>query len=530
MTTQIQRTQRQQRQLRGFIVVWIGITFLIAIATFVGIYVGTGELETGTATASENAAQEVPLSQNQEIERDYSASAENSTRSNAPESSVADPASDNSFQAEANDTEETGDEQSEPAALDQQSSTEPEDEANNPLAAGSGGAAGPALQEDPTPTPQPEPTLPPIDDREFDLGIQITPNFQNDPQIMDGYMDAAANQLNLNWVKLQVRWEFAEPEPGVYDWDRLGYDLFFQKASEKNLKVLISVVSAPDWARQPGVNLEQHGPPANNQDLATFIGNMISRYPGQIHAVEVWNEMNLAREWTSTGGLSAADYVEMVSTVAGTIRFIDPNVIIVSGALAPTGVNNEIAIDDFIYTDQLIAAGLLDHVDCFGAHHNGYNIGPNVPWDQVPNDPTAVFRGPFDNPNHSWSFYSTLNTYANKIQAAGSDVPLCVTEFGWAVTEDLTPRELLPIQNFEFAEDNTLIEQREYLVEAIQLMEEWDFVWLAFIWNLNFGPESNWDISREYRDNIPYSLIRPNYVPAPVWSAITDMNFRGRPR
>ena len=143
-----------------------------------------------------------------------------------------------------------------------------------------------------------------------------------------------------------------------------------------------------------------------------------------------------------------------------------------------------------------------------------------MPWNSVPNDPNARFRGPFDNPHHSWSFYSTLNGYAQRIQQAGSDIPLCITEFGWASTEGLggTP------QNFEFADDNTLEEQAAFFREAIELMDEWDFVWLAFIWNLNYGAQTGWDPTN---DNVPYALLRPEWHPAPAYEVIAGFNFRG---
>src|SRR5690606_16652442 len=180
-------------------------------------------------------------------------------------------------------------------------------------------------------------------------------------------------------------------------------------------------------------------------------------------------------------------YVEMLRQVYTAVKDIDPGIIIISGALSPTGGWTEpdgrvSALDDFVYLDQLIAAGLLNYTDCVGAHHNGYNIGPSVPWDNVTNDPNATFRGPFDNPHHSWSFYSTLQTYAQKIQLAGGDQKLCVTEFGWASTEDLDGSP----PGFGFADDNTLAEQEEWTIEALELMAQWDTVWLAFVWNLNY--------------------------------------------
>jgi polysaccharide biosynthesis protein PslG len=159
-----------------------------------------------------------------------------------------------------------------------------------------------------------------------------------------------------------------------------------------------------------------------------------------------------------------------------------------------------------------------------GMHHNGYNVGATVAWDEVAADPAANYPGPFENPHPSWSFYSTLQTYANKIAVAGYDTPLCVTRFGWAVAEDLTGS---PQANFEFALDNTLAEQQQWLLEAIELMQERGYVWLAFIWNLNAGPEAAFD---PLNNSVAYSLIRPEYAFAPAWLAIEAMDFRDQPR
>jgi len=261
---------------------------------------------------------------------------------------------------------------------------------------------------------------------------------------------------------------------------------------------------------------------AQNGVFANFLTTLLYRYPGQVHAIEVWNEMNIDREWASVYGLSAERYVQLLQAAYGAIKAVDPGIIVISGALSPTGVNDGVgAYDDFVYMDMLIQAGLLQTTDCVGAHHNGYNIGPNVPWNNVPNDPTATFRGPFDNPHHSWSFYSTLNGYAQRIQQAGSDKKLCITEFGWPVTEDLNG---FPV-GFEFANDNSLAEQAQYFDEAIQLMQDWGFVWLAFVWNLNYGPQAGWDASN---DNVPYSLLRPEWHPAPAYDVISAYDFRGQ--
>lgn len=374
-------------------------------------------------------------------------------------------------------------------------------------------------QAAPTETVPPEPptatpTLLPAVDTRFEAGIQVQFSLDYNPDNQRGLYRSVSQDLGLPWIKQQVAWEAYEPVKGEYNWAIT--DLTLPIAQEFGIKVLLSVVAAPDWAREPGVDLSRHGPPANNQDFVDFIVAMLRRYPDQIHALEIWNEMNLDREWTSTRGLSAANYVAMLRDVHTAVKAIDPGIIIVSGALSPTGVDDGVnVINDFRFTDMLIQAGVLNYSDCYGAHHNGINVGPSFRYDAIPNDPTARFRGPFDNPHHSWSFRSTLEGYANRIAAAGRSTPLCVTEFGWAVAEDL---EGAP-PGFEFAYDNTLAEQAQWLPEALGNMEEWGFVRLAIIWNFNYAPQAGYSPDN---DNVPYSLIGPGYRFRPAYDAVRE--------
>jgi hypothetical protein len=232
--------------------------------------------------------------------------------------------------------------------------------------------------------------------------------------------------------------------------------------------------------------------------------------------MEIWNEMNLDREWTSSKGLKASNYVELLKAAYNAIKAVDPGVIVISGALSPTGGDGIGAIDDFTYAQDMIASGVLNYVDCFGAHHNGINMPPLKKFNEGYNDPTAAFRGPFDNPHHSWSFRSTLQGYADMIHGAGKDTKLCVTEFGWPTVEDLSGP---PRTGFEFAKDNTLAEQAQFIPEAMGLMEQSGYVWLAFIWNFNYAPLAGWEPTN---DNVPYSLIGPDWQFRPAYETIRE--------
>ncbi|HEC22410.1 MAG TPA: hypothetical protein ENI95_05795 [Chloroflexi bacterium] len=371
--------------------------------------------------------------------------------------------------------------------------------------------------EIPGSTPAPEPTIPPRQDTAFGYGIQAQIHI-NTEQTLD-----QVEQLGMGWVKQQIRWADLEPQPGARNWDAL--DAIFAATSARNLKVLVSIVDAPDWARS--VTAEGlAGPPDDVQHYVDYVSELVRRYPGAVHAVEIWNEQNLEREWYTAGGLSAAAYMNLLAPTASAIHEIDPGVIVISGALTPTGVNDGVlAIDDFQYMQQMIDAGLLDYVDCVGAHHNGINLPPDISAEDAfagGAPPGTVFIGPFDNgnplnPHHSWSFYSTLNGYHDMIVAAGRNTPLCVTEFGWASVEGMQGE---PREGFEFAYDNSLEDQAANIVQAFQLMHDWGFVRLAILFNLDFSPKAG---GNPQDDTTLYSILTPEGAPRPAFDAVRSM-------
>ncbi|MCA9936401.1 MAG: cellulase family glycosylhydrolase, partial [Anaerolineales bacterium] len=288
-------------------------------------------------------------------------------------------------------------------------------------------AAQPAVAE-PVAQPTAEPTLPPpvIEESggaveaaapveemtavaapwpadQFGYGIQV----HGDATVSDQgtVMDAVKNQLGMDWVKTQIRWNYAENGPDEYQW--FFYDATINEAAEHGLYTMVSVVASPDWARSYGLEEGgKHGPPDNYQDYYDFLRVMLERYDGKIQAVEVWNEQNLDREWLAPNGLSAADYTAFLQGAYETIKSVNPDIIVISGALSPTGGWTEAdgrvtAVDDFVYFDQMIQAGFLNYADCVGVHHNGINLPPDVAYDQtgtLPEASTASFRGPYDNP------------------------------------------------------------------------------------------------------------------------------------
>ncbi len=338
------------------------------------------------------------------------------------------------------------------------------------------------------------------------------------------FLGVITDKLGFNWVKMQVRWLDLQQNPDGIFWDVL--DGAMNDACAKGLRVMLSVVAAPDWTRANPMpaNEGQEAPPDDPQAFADFIGQIIDRYSGKIGAIEVWNEENLEREWNTAAGISPSAYVELLQASYNTIKAADPDIIVISGALAPTGINcngsfpdcqptgRPIVVDDVTYLRGFIDAGGLDYADCIGVHSNGTNLPPTADGANPPSPEGYTFTGPWDSPHYSWALKSQVETYAEIL--AGRK-PQCVTEFGYASAID----GVYP-PNFDFAADVTEEEQGQYLVEAFNWMRESGLVKLAFMFNLDYGPKGG-DPATD--DNVIFSLLTKDGIPRPAFDALGGM-------
>ena len=297
-------------------------------------------------------------------------------------------------------------------------------------------------------------------------------------------------KLGMGWVKVQTPWKEMQPqENGPIQWGWV--DRFVDIMRGSGLKILLSVPKAPCWARDPAYGCREEGPPKDPNTYSVFMGQMAARYKGKVQAYEVWNEQNLDREWGHEP-LDPVRYVQLLELAYKAIKRVDPNAIVVSGALTPSG-DTPTAMDDFTYLERMLQAGMAYWCDAVGIHPSGYNLAPDVLWQEgcefVINQGSS-FRGPCDSPHHSWSFRSTIEGYRRYLVTYGAGhLSLWPTEFGWAAGGSKHPA-------YPYANDNTLEEQAQWTLEAFRWMGSLGYVGPAFLWNLNFqeGEQSQWTI------------------------------------
>jgi hypothetical protein len=392
--------------------------------------------------------------------------------------------------------------------------------------------ATPIPTETPIPTPTPEPTATPKPTPKprtsSSTASTTTTTTTNNPppntnfgygiqahMVHNGQAGAVMNQINgmgFGWVKQQVEWKHFEASRGAYEWGAL--DEIAAEANARGIKVMWSVVNAPLWARA-GQDLSVGGPPNDPQDMANFLGAMASRYCGSsVKAIEVWNEQNLHYEWGNMP-LNPAAYVNLLKPSYNKIKAACPSMIVVSGALTPTGAPAPLAMDDYAYLEGMYQAGVKNYSDAIGAHPSGYNVAPWVKGGQDACDfitqQGSSFRGPCNTLHHSWSFYATLNGYYKIMQKYGDGKKkIWPTEFGWATNWIGDP-------SYGYAADNTRQEQAEWTVRAYQLMKQWGFVGVAFLWNLNF------EVVASGSEKAQWAILNGDWSPTQTYNALKNM-------
>lgn len=356
------------------------------------------------------------------------------------------------------------------------------------------------------PTPTPTPAYPPYTGPTLnrdEIGVQVYLHRVDVPALV-----ARLNELDVGWVKVQVSWKLYQPYPDQFSEERFAdLDALVAQANASGIRVMLSVSKAPEWSRS---TTEMDGPPEENAVYRQFTQFLAERYVGRVAAYELWNEPNLQREWNGVP-LDAAALVELIRFGAEGVRAGDPAALVISGAPAVTGINDGIAaLDDRVYFQGMLAAGVAEVVDGFGVHPYGW---ANPPETTFANPDTAV---PSHNDHPSFFFQDTLRDYGLLLAEFGiTDKQLWVTEFGWGSFETFTAA---PPAGAQFMGNVSEWQQAEYTQRAFALAHDWPWVGPMILWNLNFAP---W-LGDAFSES-GYSLLRPDGSPRPAYFALAAL-------
>lgn len=208
-------------------------------------------------------------------------------------------------------------------------------------------------------------------------------------------------------------------------------------------------------------------------------------------AIQIWNEMNLDREWPQ-GQIDPRLYVALLEEAYTAIKAVDPEVMVVTGAPSPTGAEGAFGLDrvwnDDRYYLGMANAGAANYADCIGIHYNEGVIPPR----QQGGDP----RGDYP------TYYFPLMIQRAAFPFQSENIPLCFSELGYLSPDGYGD---LP-EGFAWGANTSVQEQAEWLRDAIQIAAESSSaqVRLIIVFNVNFDQFVGGDPQGGY------AIIRPD--------------------
>ncbi len=232
-------------------------------------------------------------------------------------------------------------------------------------------------------------------------------------------------EAGFRWVRQSFAWEDIQPAPDSFEWERA--DRVVEQVNARGLSLLVRLGMDPEmtdfWAGQP---------PTANGRFVEFVSALARRYNctaqavGCVAAWQVWNEPNLAREW---GGKrpSPAQYAALLKEVYRVIKAANPNALVISAGMAPTGTDNASAMPDTrFYTEMYRAMGGKSegYFDLLGVHAAGFAAPPEI-------DPAEAAANPAYGGQRFFAFRHVEDI--RKIMQANGDSAkrMAILEFGW---------------------------------------------------------------------------------------------------
>jgi hypothetical protein len=273
---------------------------------------------------------------------------------------------------------------------------------------------------------------------------------------------AQMKYAGMTWAKVQVH----------YGQDAAG---LVSTAVANGLKIQLSALGRPDMVTQPNFHA----------DYTAWVASLAR---AGAHAIEVWNEPNIDREW-QVGQISPAAYTQLLCASYNAIKNANPNTAVISAAPAPTGWFGGCSgngCDDLPWLQGMYNAGAARCMDYIGAHHNAGATAPSA----RSGHPADGGGG-----HHSWYFLPQTQLYYNVF---GGTRKLFYTEMGYASQEGLETFS----NDFAWARGTNNTQQAAWLAEAVNLSRSTGMVANIIVWNIDF-PRYGYD------PQDGYAIIRP---------------------
>jgi hypothetical protein len=358
----------------------------------------------------------------------------------------------------------------------------------------------------PSPTPLPtdltgdQPVVPLFDSPAY--GIHISQWWQLDALDRDLKL---AQEMGFGWIKQTFSWRDVEGYgKGQYDWFRP--DVIVESVENAGLQLVVRIDHQPLWSVRslPDEKITPNQPPVDYQDFADFCGVLATRYKGRIAAYQVWNEPNLSREWGNETPDPAA-YAELLKVCYEAIKAADPDAIVISAGLAPTGTQPPDAMPDTDFLQGMYDAGAGGYFDALGVHAPGYKAPPETSADAV--------AASYEYGQGRWFAFRHVEDMRAIMVANGDGAKqVAIMEMGWILNQ-----EMHPSYTWHGVSE---AEQADYLVRAYQYAQENWQPWIGLMTTI-YMADANW--TPEENEQWWWAIVLPDGTPRLAYAALSAM-------
>ncbi len=285
------------------------------------------------------------------------------------------------------------------------------------------------------------------------------------------------------------------------------YDRIVDLTEAYGLRLLVRLSNPPDWSRA-NPDAGAFAPPDDLQDFVNYAVAIARRYRGRISHYQVWNEPNIYPEW-GNAFVDPPRYVEMLCRTYAALKQVDPEIVVVSAAIAPT-----VSLDGYFGFSDLI---FLQEI---------YDLGGGHCFDVLSAQGYGLFSGPSDRRLRATSVNVARHTYYRDIMVRNGDAhkAIWLSEAAWNATLDAElPRE--QIDAFSRFGNVTQEQAARYMPQLYERAQrEWSWIGNVMYWFFTRKDPFEANQSKYYFRMVEpdYQPEKPTFSPLPVYESTRD--------
>jgi hypothetical protein len=275
------------------------------------------------------------------------------------------------------------------------------------------------------------------------------------------------------------------------------YDDIVSLAEKYGVQIIARLGAPPKWAHEGYADLGDFGPPARIEYFADFVGETVKRYKGRIRYYQIWNEPNIFPEWGNQK-VNPEDYAKLLCLAYDRAKSIDPDLIIIAAALAPTVAQDGRDLSDLIFLQRM------------------YNAGAGKCFDVASAQGYGLFSGPSDMRMNPLETNVARHVLLRDVMVRNGDArkPIWLAEVNWNAVPN-TPDTISGVGRYGIV---TREEQARYVPQVFERAKrDWPWVGAMCVWFFKPATDAEQNQSHYY-----FRMVEPNFEPLPLYESIKE--------